>query len=105
MYNFLGWCNCSSAVDLIKDLIKELQAYEGLTWQQVRQKSEHNHPWKFHQLSKGLRDRLSERGLELPELFQIELGNRPRIWGYKEIGIFYLMWYDPKHKGCEVKIK
>ncbi len=104
-YSELGWCNCDSIV-LLKDVIQELQSYEGLTWQQVREKSRHNHPWEFHAIPKELRDRLKERELNyLPELFQISLASLPRIWGFKDIATFFLIWYDPEHKGCKTKVK
>ena len=106
-YDFdeLGWCNCKTVQELLNDVIKELQAHESLTWQEVREKSPHNHSWNYEKLPIKLRNRLDKRGLFLPKLFQIILGNKPRIWGYKNLGIFYLMWYDPKHKGCKVKVK
>ena len=95
----LGWCNCNTEV-LLWDVIQELQSYEGLTWQQIREKSRHNHSWEYHYIPKPLRDRLKERQLDyLPELYQLALANVPRIWGYKEINTFYLIWYDPKHEG------
>jgi len=106
-YDFaeLGWCHCDS-VTLLKDVIKELQSHEGLTWQQVREKSEHNHPWKFGQLPRKLRDRLTERQLDyLPELYQICLASEPRIWGFKDIATYFLIWYDPQHKGYKTKVR
>ncbi len=104
-YQELGWCNCDSVI-LLRDVIKELQSYEGLTWQGVRQKSRHNHSWEFNRLPRDLRDRLKERGLDyLPELFQICLACKPRIWGYKNIATFFLIWYDPKHEGYKIRAK
>ena len=38
-----------------------------------------------------------ERGLDLDELFQLGLGSIPRIFGYRELRHFYLIWYDEKH--------
>lgn len=99
-YDKLGWCNCESPVVLLRDVIKELQAYEGLTWQVIRQKSEHNHPWNFHDLDKELRERLINTNKEdLSELYQLALGSKCRIWGFKDIATLYLIWYDPHHEG------
>jgi hypothetical protein len=104
-YHKLGWCNCDSRTLLI-DVIKELQDYEGLTWQKVREKSKHNHSWKFHELPRELKERLRERGLEyLPELFQISLARVPRIWGFKDITTLYLIWYDPQHTGYKTRVE
>jgi hypothetical protein len=106
-YDFhkLGWCNCDSRT-LLLDVIRELQSYEGLTWQGVREKSIHNHSWKFDRLPRELKERLRERGLGyLPELFQICLACKPRIWGFKEITTFYMIWYDPHHEGYKTRTK
>lgn len=106
-YDFseLGWCNCDS-LTLLKDVIKELQAHEGLTWQKVREKSKHNHPWRFDELPGSLQARLTERQLDyLPELYQICLASKPRIWGFKDIATYFLIWYDPRHKGYPIKVK
>lgn len=105
-YDKLGWCNCESAVSLLSGVVKELQAYEGLSWQTIRQKSRHNHPWKFHELPKYLRDRLINTGKDyLSELYQLALGSDCRIWGFKDIAIFYLIWYDPDHEGYKTKAR
>lgn len=104
-FSELGWCNCDSTT-LLKDVIKELQAHEGLSWQKVREKSEHNHPWEFDELPSNLQQRLLERDLDyLPELYQIALASKPRIWGFKDIAIYYLIWYDPGHEGYKTKVK
>ncbi|MGD9142859.1 MAG: hypothetical protein PVG61_03325 [Dehalococcoidia bacterium] len=104
-YQKLGWCNCDSTV-LLRDVIKELQSYEGLTWQEVRQKSRHNHSWKYDRLPRELKYRLKERELDyLPELYQICLACKPRIWGYKDIAQFYLIWYDPEHEGYPTSVR
>jgi hypothetical protein len=91
-----GWVNVSS-VKLLRDIIKELQSYEGLTWHQVKTKP-HCHPTETFSLSNELQDRLVELGIDIDEVFQIPLGNKPRIMGYRDLKIFYLIWYDPGHK-------
>jgi hypothetical protein len=106
-YDFhkLGWCNCDSRT-LLLDVVEELQTHEGLTWQGVREKSIHNHSWKFDRLPRELKERLRERRLEyLPELFQICLACKPRIWGFKDITTFFLIWYDPHHEGYQTRAK
>jgi hypothetical protein len=104
-YDKLGWCNCDSRT-LLLDVIKELQTYEGLTWQKVREKDSHNHSWKFDELPSELQERLRGRGLDyLPELFQISLARVPRIWGFKNIATYFLIWYDPHHEGYKTRVK
>ncbi len=105
-YDKLGWCNCESPVVLLKDVVKELQDYEGLNWQTIREKSTHNPPWKFHDLPVYLQKRLIDTKLDyLSELYQLALDSECRIWGVKDIATFFLIWYDPDHKFWPTKAK
>ena len=105
-YDKLGWCNCESPVVLLKDVVKELQSYEGLNWQKIREKSIHNHPWKLQELPGDLQKRLIELHLDyLSELYQLALDSNCRIWGFKDIATLFLIWYDPHHRGYKTKAK
>ena len=98
-----GW----SKVDILlflKKIVQSLQAYEGLTWHEVRQRR-YCHPWGLNEIPKDCYTRLAERQIDVEELFQIGLGNKPRIIGYKFGSIFYLMWYDHHHKFCPTKAR
>lgn len=91
-----GW----DKVDILHCLrvvIQGLHSYEGLTWREVRCKN-HCHPWVVNELPTEFYQRLEERQIFVDELFQISLGNKPRVLGYKHGKVFYLIWYDPKHK-------
>lgn len=88
----------------LKKVVQTLQSYEGLKWREVKQKP-HCHPWGLDEIPKECYFRLEERQIDVEELFQIGLGNKPRIIGYKTGSIFYLMWYDPKHEFCPTKAK
>src|SRR4030042_1547807 len=88
-----GWDDID-IIYFIKEIVKSLQAYEGLTWIQVKSK-DHCHPWKLDELPGDLTNRLEERQILVDELFQISFGSLPRLIGYKERKIFYPMWYDP----------
>ena len=91
-----GWTKID-ILSFLKNIIKKLQDYEGLTWSQV--KSIRNcHSCEVFKLPNDLQKRLIERELPLDELFQIGLGNKPRLLGYRELKTFYLMWYDPNHE-------
>lgn len=98
-----GWDKIGTTY-FLKEIVQELQGYEGLTWIEVKCKP-HCHPWEIDKLQKDLISRLEEREIVVDELFQISFGNKPRLIGYKERKIFYPMWYDPEHNICKTKAK
>jgi len=98
-----GWQGVK-ILDFLRKIIQALQSYERLKWREVRCK-DHCHPWELDELPTEFYRRLQERQILVDELFQISLGNKPRVLGVKEGKIFYLMWYDPDHKFWPTKAK
>ncbi len=88
----------------LKDIVQTLQSHEGLTWQDVKEKK-HCHPWGLDEIPKECFNRLEERQIDIEQLYQIGLGNKPRIIGYKDRAIFYLMWWDAEHRFCPTEAK
>lgn len=95
-HGILGWDKVS-ILECIQVIIPQLHSYEGLTWNQIKTKP-HCHTWELDKLPKDFYARLQERSLDIDELFQISLGSKPRLLGYKDGKIFYLIWYDPNHQ-------
>jgi len=98
-----GWRKVK-IIHFLRKIVQLLQSYEGLKWHEVKRKP-HCHPWGLDEIPKECCSRLEERQIDIEELFQIGLGNKPRIIGYKTGSFFYLMWYDPDHKFCPTKAK
>ena len=98
-----GWRKVK-IIHFLRKIVQLLQSYEGLKWHEVKRKP-HCHPWGLDEIPKECYSRLEERQIDIEQLFQIGLGNKPRIIGYKTRSIFYLMWYDPDHKFCPTKAK
>ena len=98
-----GWCKVK-IIHFLRKIVQILQSYEGLKWHEVKRKP-HCHPWGLDEIPRECYSRLEERQIDIEELFQIGLGNKPRIIGYKTGSIFYLMWYDPDHKFCPTKAR
>lgn len=98
-----GWAKVKILVFLQK-IVQTLQGYEGLTWHEVREKG-HCHPWGLDDIPKECFQRLEERQIDIEQLYQISLGNKPRIIGYKDRQVFYLMWWDEEHKFCPTEVK
>lgn len=98
-----GW-NKIEILFFLQKIVQALQGYEGLTWYEVREKR-HCHPWGIDDIPKECFNRLEERQIDIEQLYQIALGERRRIIGYKDRRIFYLMWWDAEHKFCPTKAK
>ena len=98
-----GW-NKVDILYFLKKIIQALQSYEKDTWQDVRQKR-HCHPWGMDDIPKDCAKRLAERQIDIEQLYQISLGNKPRIIGYRDGRIFYLMWWDGEHKFCPTRVR
>ena len=88
----------------LQKIVQVLQGYEGLTWYEVKEKG-HCHPWGLDEIPRECYRRLEERQIDVEQLYQIGLGNKPRIIGYKDRAIFYLMWWDAEHKFCPTKAR
>lgn len=98
-----GWGKVS-IITFLQKIVQRLQSYEGLIWHDL--KRDHRcHPWGLDAIPKECYDRLEERQIDVDELYQIPLGNKPRIIGYKTGSTFYLMWYDLDHRFCPTKPK
>ena len=98
-----GW-NKVELIYFLKKIIQALQSFEGMIWYDVKQKG-HCHSWGLDEIPVECFNRLEERQIDIVELYQIPLGNKQRIIGYKTGKFFYLMWYDHNHKFCPMKAK
>jgi predicted RND superfamily exporter protein len=65
-----------------------------------------NHYQEISTIDKEAIQRWKDIGLEeYDTAFRFRLTNKKRIWGYKQLGIFYLVWWDPTHKVYPVEKK
>lgn len=50
----------------------------------------------------GLRDEIQQRWSEIeldyPEAFTFRVSGKKRIWGYRIVNKFFIVWWDPKHE-------
>ncbi len=86
---------------LLGTIVTRFHTLEGQTWAEIKLADNHNHSKPIVELEGELQSRLKERDLDhLENLFQISVGNVPRIFGYREKQIFYPMWWDETHSIC-----
>ncbi len=98
-----GWHNVG-ILHFLKKIVQSLQSCEGQLWHDIKH-NHHCHAWGLHEIPRECYKRLEERQIDINELYQVPLGNKPRIIGYKTGNIFYLMWWDAEHKFCPTKVK
>lgn len=89
--------------DWVNTIEPKLKGWTQLTWGEIdRFSSDTGH--KMHHLMDV--DRLCEeaqlRLLEIEkegdEIFRFRLGNLPRLWGFRVVADFEVLWYDPTHQ-------
>jgi hypothetical protein len=93
-----GWEQCSHH-SLLKEIIPKLHDYETMTWADVDGKSG-SHSVAVKDLIPEAQKRLTEIDTAEDELFSLRLAGECRIWGIRDIAIFRIVWWDPKHEVC-----
>jgi hypothetical protein len=83
----------------LKEFLSRLLDCQKLTWQELRQNG--SHCVQTSQIVSDARKRLQVLQLDdWEELYSLRLAGKPRIWGLKEVGIFWILWWDPNHEIC-----
>jgi hypothetical protein len=100
-----SWAVDEAALRKITAFLSEM---ETLTWTEIQAQMTHSKKGshrKHHSMAPGLlcpeaQNRLEALGLDdVDELFRFRLGNEPRLWGViDDDGIFYPVWWDPRHR-------
>lgn len=95
----------------LSDFLCAIEQYSASTWKElISQGSNKHHFQATDKLSKGARDRLgalfSCSDSEYPEqIFRFRIAAKVRLWGFREGGIFKILWYDRDHRVYPVKKK
>jgi hypothetical protein len=97
-----GWhlLNDSDARKLL-DFLAEIAQ---LTWSEIRAQTasgrKRHHDQSIERLCSDAQRRLTEleRDDMGPTMFRFRVGGPIRFWGYAVDGIFYAVWWDPRHR-------
>jgi len=80
----------------------KLFEFSALTWKEIDaftsgtgHKMHHN--MEVHQLAEEAQYRLVEIEQFADTMFRFRLGSKPRLWGFRVLGHFEVVWYDPEH--------
>lgn len=91
--------------DIFGEIIPKLISFENRTWGEIVSDKKHNHWIESDSFAKGAQSRMVELNLYYDSLFSLRLTGEMRLFGYIENGIYYIIWYDPKHEICPSKLK
>lgn len=73
-----------------------------MTWTEI-ERSPGNHDYDGTDgLCREATKRFEELGLDDREPYQLRIGGKPRIWGFREGRVFKILWWDPNHSVYQV---
>jgi len=80
--------------------LRKLLSYRTITWRDMIT-MDSCHDMDFQDLDRDFQVKiLNKCGDNSPEtLYQIRITQRHRVWGYRDNGLFYVMFNDPLHQG------
>lgn len=93
----------------LRDFLRAIEEYSTLTWTElISQGNNKHHSQLTETLSKDARSRLwhlfSDADSEYPEeIFRFRIAGTVRLWGFRENGLFKILWFDRDHKVYPVK--
>jgi hypothetical protein len=92
-----------------KNIIEpKLSNFETMLWREIEAAiSDSGHKMHHSMPVDVIHDECQCRLIELEKLdgdiYRFRLGNRRRLWGFRILNVFEILWYDPTHKVYEVE--
>lgn len=105
-WDFEGEWSWTLKPDEARCLFQALEDVQDRTWGEVlalkapsknRVRARH-HYQNVASLCKEARNRIEFLKLGIDRVFRLRHGNKPRIWGYVEQGVFKVLWFDAEHR-------
>lgn len=86
-----------------KVIYPKLQDFEKLLWREIESLTtgtghRMHHAMDVDTICKESQDRLVEILKDEDEIYRFRLGNRRRLWGFRIVNVFEILWYDPEHR-------
>ncbi|MBF2761689.1 MAG: hypothetical protein ISN28_15760 [Ectothiorhodospiraceae bacterium AqS1] len=99
------WCkNRNPAKDGDCDIRSLLRQMSLLTWAEItrqrtggKDRRKKHHPQALDSLVFDARKRWQELEREEDELFRFRGNGKLRLWGFRQVATFYIVWWDPTH--------
>lgn len=81
----------------------KLLQWERLTWKEIDNLTtatghKMHHSMDCIDICSEAQERMNEIELVLDIVFRFRLGSKPRLWGFRQLGNFHILWFDPFHK-------
>lgn len=81
----------------------KLQEFARLTWGEIDKfSSDTGHKMHHNMDTEVIRDEAQLRLMEIEKyedvIFRFRLGNKKRLWGFRELAEFRVVWFDPTHE-------
>lgn len=96
-----------SEQDYQSHIVVTLANLTQLTWFEISQMyadgRKRHHAQALSTVELEAQHRWSQLDMATDDLFRFRLTGRQRAWGYRENAHFFMVWYDPEHKICEVE--
>lgn len=94
------WPPAEIGSQALGELLKKMANYESMTIGEIfGAGSEHGKRYAVHTLPFGVRKRLSEiERDDETEIARLRCGGQPRLYGFLREHVFYVVWWDAKHK-------
>jgi hypothetical protein len=99
-----GWADISRE-DML-GVIERLRALETMTWNEILVGAKkQNHTLASNEICKEAQVCLATDWQGADEVVSVRVTGRKRVWGIRENGVLYLLWWDPTHAVYPVEKK
>jgi len=80
----------------------KLKQFEQLLWREVESFNTDtghrmHHSMEVDSICSESQVRLGDLGFDHDEIYRFRLGNKRRLWGFRFLNVFEILWYDPDH--------
>ncbi|GAA0870136.1 hypothetical protein GCM10009116_19720 [Brevundimonas basaltis] len=87
----------------------KLGEFAALTWAEIdtfTTSSGHkmHHSMDTSQIANEAQARLAELSRSEESIFRFRLGGKPRLWGFRVVSTFNVLWHDPEHEVYPVDV-
>jgi len=99
------WCWSDIQRDKLLEIIEKVKEFEKSKWKQLLKG---NHPAKSIPLGHIIREAqgiLEKLRIQQDELVRFRLSGKERFWGFLIEGIYYVVFWDPKHEICPSELR
>lgn len=83
----------------------KLVEWERLTWAEIdalttgtKDRHKMHHSMDVEAICDEAQLRLMELNNSDESIFRFRMGGKPRLWGFRRVAVFHVLWFDPTHQ-------